>query len=262
VPYSWDNSQTYWERQQTGGIYFTLFNNRALSEYDKMALSVGYETSSLDNISTIESYTNKPSLGDLRAVVFSGRYYNLRSSGKAISPEQGIDLQAFIYLYSKAIGSDYNITNYIMYGKGYTKMPFKHHVLALLTQGVLSRGESLEQTGFSWRYLSIRGYPSTALSGNKGALGQLEYRFPISYIEDGIGYGYIFAKNFYGALFFDMGGITYGSVMGLEWKRSIGAECVYETDNMWGLIPLNFKFGVARGLDALGEDQFYLQFVL
>ena len=262
VPYSWESDQTYWERQQTGGIFFSLFNNRAWTEYDKAAVSVGYEIVSLSNVSTIETYTTKPNLGNLRALVLASRYYNLRASGRAISPERGIDVSAYVYLYSKELASDYNITNFIVYGNAYTKMPLKHHVLALLTQGIVSRGERLEQTGFSWRYLNMRGYPSTALAGSKGAMGKLEYRFPISYIEDGIGYGYIFANKFYGAFFFDYGGITDGAVSSIDWKRSIGTEYVFETNNMWGMVPLNFKFGWAKGLDAGGEEEFYLQFVL
>jgi hypothetical protein len=132
--------------------------------------------------------------------------------------------------------------------------------LAPRLYGFYSKGEQLEQ-GISWRYLPIRGYSSTYLRGNKGALLASEYRFPLWYPEVSAAYGYAFLEKIWGDLFFDIGGATFENLSKLELKKSIGAELNLDLLMVWYL-DLNLKLGYAKGLDTGGEEKFYLTFGL
>jgi hypothetical protein len=206
--------------------------------------------------------TTRPSLGSLRGAVLSYRYYSLRGTGYAVSPEDGLDVSAYLYLYSKNLGSDFELTRYIVYAQQCWPTLIRHHVLSLSASGVLSRGEKIEQSSFSWRHFNVRGYPADLIAGSKGATGSLEYRFPLSYTEAGMSYGYLFLNKIWGDVFYDYGGATFGPAADILWKRGLGAEMNFETINLWALIPLNIKIGYAQGLDAGGEEKFYVNIVL
>ena len=263
APYSWDGgSRTYWEREQNVGGYATFYDNRVISDHDQQSVTLGYEVTHLGNISSLETLATRPSLGSLRGAVLSYRYYSLRGTGYAVSPEDGLDVSAYLYLYSKNLGSDFELTRYIVYAQQCWPTLVRHHVLALSASGVLSRGDMIKQSSFSWRYFNVRGYPSDLIAGSKGITGSLEYRFPLSYTEAGMSYGYLFLNKIWGDLFYDYGGATFGPAADILWKRSLGAEMNFETMNLWSLFPLNIKIGYAQGLDAGGEEKFYVNIML
>jgi Tol biopolymer transport system component len=259
VPYDWDSS-TLWMKEKSQQVSFSLYDNRVFYEWDRQVLSVGYEQTNITNISSIDAVTPKPSLGDIKGVFLAWRYLNARSYAKSISPEDGIDLTLRVTMNSSDLGSDYTNTNYRASLASYFPAPLKHHVLAPTLYGFYSRGDQLEQSNYSWRYLPLRGYPSTNLKGNKGILLSTEYRFPMWYPEGGFMYGYTFFDKIWGNLFFDAGGATFDQVSNLKLKRSLGLEFNLRTLFMWGYYGFTLKLGYVKALDEDGEDKFYLGF--
>ncbi|MDD5382818.1 MAG: hypothetical protein PHH60_04090, partial [Candidatus Margulisbacteria bacterium] len=180
-----------------------------------------------------------------------------RSYAKSISSEDGIDLSLKVAMNSPTFGSNYTYTNYSANAATYLPAPLPHHVLTPKLYGFYSRGEQLEQSNFSWKYLPIRGYPSTDLSGNKGALLSTDYRFPLLYPETGFLFGGSFFDKLWGSLFYDLGGATFEQASNIKLKRSYGAELNLGTQLFWGYYWFNLKMVYAKGLDEGGEEGIY-----
>ena len=135
-----------------------------------------------------------------------------------------------------------------------------HHVLGLSATGNINYGDSFVQSGFSYKNISVRGYPYNYISGSKSAKGSIQYIFPVGYPENGFGYGYLFLDRIYGKFFYDQVGATFGSASIIDWKRTIGAELGLSTINGWGMFPVSVNMGYAKGLDQGGEDEIYFTF--
>ena len=259
VAYSWDNDQLLWMRQKMEALSFSFYDNRVLYEWDRQAFTAGFEQTNITNLSSIESLSRKPDLGNVSGLFLAWHYLGTRSYAKSIAPEDGLDLFLRVTMNSPGLGSDY--TNTIYYGRatGYFSAPLRHHVLSPSLYGFYSKGEQLEQSNFSWRYLYMRGYPTTRLSGNKGALLTAEYLFPIGYLEDGAMYGNLFFDRIYGTLFAEAGAASFGAVEDMQVKRSLGAEIVLDTIFLWGYYGMDVGLGYVKGLDEGGQEKFYFR---
>ena len=256
VAYAWDSS-TYWERENRNLLLFSFHRHRVFSEYDRQVFSFGLQSTKLSNLTSLEGLNPLPSLGNLNALVLGWRYLSTRQYAYSISPEDGIDLGGKVEITSSKLGSDFNFTNYSAFLRKYFRSFMKHQVFALLLEGFYSRGEQLVQGNFTWRYLTLRGYPSTYLKGNKGVSSSFEYRFPLFYPEWGLMYGATFLDRVWGEVFFDLGGATSEKIEQLKWKRAVGIETNFLLYNLWGYLGLNLKIGYARGLDEGGEEGVY-----
>jgi hypothetical protein len=259
IPYDW-LLYTLWLRETYGSLSFYLYDNRVFYEWDRQLLACGFEQTNLSNISSLEGASPKPSLGNINGFFVAWRYKNSRMYAKSISPEDGIDLTLKVTMNSPALGSNYNFTTYSSNLSTYLSMPLSHHVLAPTLYGFYSKGDILEQSNYSWKYLPLRGYPGNDSAGNKGVLLSTEYRFPLFRPEAGLLYGNTFFENVWSDLFFDAGGATFGPAANLKLKRSYGTELNFDTSFMWGYYALTVKFGYAKGLDENGEEKFYITF--
>lgn len=255
VPYSWDSS-TLWMREKYGLVSFSFYDYKVFSDWDLQALAIGYEQTNIGNISSIESLSTRPSMGNINGILAAYRYSSARRYAKSISSEDGIDMTLRIDWNSRDLGGDYSYTNYSASASTYFPTLANHHVLAPTLYGFYSKGELLEQSNFTWKYLPIRGYPSTNLRGNKGALLSTEYRFPILYAEKGFMYGYTFFDKIWGNVFYDIGGADFGSISDLKLKRSYGAELNIDTLMFW-YAGATLKLGYVKGIDEDGEEKFY-----
>ncbi|MGB9612952.1 MAG: hypothetical protein ACPL4K_02085, partial [Candidatus Margulisiibacteriota bacterium] len=258
VPYGIGNSSFYWERQREAALLFSFYQNRVLREYDRQAFTVGLQMGNLTNISSLETLSPKPSLGNLNALVLAWRYLSSRRYAYSISPEDGIDLTVKAEIYSRVLSSDFSFTNYSASLVNYLRSIFKHQVLASSLNGFYSKGDQLTQANFSWRALTLRGYPSTFLKGNKGLSLSLEYRYPIFYPEWGLLYGATFFDRVWGDLFFDIGSAGFGPMDQFVYKRGMGTELNLDLVGLWGWWAMTLKLGYAVGLDEGGQQQFYL----
>lgn len=258
--YSWDSSNTiYWERKRDVGAYVGFFDNRVFSEFDKQMVQVGCDFINLTNITSLDSLTTKPSLGNLSGVSISYAYSSLKQYSASIAPEDGILLSLNSKFYSKQFGSNYDITSYTLNGSKYFRV-IDHQVLAFSNSITLNYGDNLTQNIYSNTTVALRGYPYQSISGKKTLYGSIKYLYPLSYIENGFGYGYLFLDRLYGTFFFNQIGATPDSVANMAWKRSLGVELNLETINGWGMFPINLILGYAKGLDTDGEDQVYFDF--
>lgn len=256
--YSWDNNTTtYWERYKNQSVSLAFSDQAVLADYDAQSFIVGFENINLTNITTLSTISIQPNLGDIKGVSLGYRYYSSRTYQKSISPEDGIDISLTTKIFSKQLGGDYDFTNHILSSSQYFKTIFPQHILALSETGFLSTGDQLVQSNFTWRYVSVRGYPSTTFQGSKAGRVSMQYRFPISYPEYGMSYGYTFFDRIYGDLFLEAGGATYGSLSQMPWRKSVGIDLTLKTLNGFSFIPMAFTLTYARGLDVGGENKIY-----
>ena len=256
IPYNWNNG-TYWEREQMGELLFTFYDNRVFTEYDRQALTLGLQNIKLTNITSLDVLNPKPSRGNMNALILSWRYLSTRMYAASISPEDGIDLKLMIENNSPTLNSDYIFTNCSAAFRQYLKAPLKHHVFATAFYGFYSKGDQLVQSNFSWRYLTLRGYPSNIAAGNKGLSLSLEYRFPLWYAEKGWIYGSTFLDRIWGLVFCDYGGGTFAGLDQINYKRSYGAELDFDISSLWGYMAATLKLGYAKGLDPGGDESVY-----
>ena len=262
VPYSWDDdSIIYWERERGGGVYFSFVDNRVFYEYDKQAVTMGYVIDTLSNIISMESLILKPSIGDIKGASLAWRYSSLRQYGYSICPEDGMDISLRANLFSADLGSKYTFNNYSFSGSKYFGLA-AHNVLGLKSWASFIRGEQIIQSGFTWSYLGLRGYPSKTFSGTKQLKETMEYNFPITIIESGMGYGLTFFDRLWGKFFLEAGGATFNKLELLTFSKSYGAEINLDTINGYGYMPLTLTLGYAKGIDAGGEEQIYFSFSL
>ncbi|OGC05062.1 hypothetical protein A2276_03855 [candidate division WOR-1 bacterium RIFOXYA12_FULL_43_27] len=258
VNYRWDNnSKIYWERYLSQAVYASFPKYALFSEYDSQAITCSFENINLNNITSLDALTAIPATGNVRGVGLGYSYSNSRTYAVSISPEDGIDLYLSSKFYSKALGSDYSFTNYSISSNQYLPTPVPHHILAFSETGFLSRGEQLSQSDFTWRYLTLRGYPTTYFSGSKGGKATLEYRFPVAYMENGLSYGLTFFDRAFGKFFFDVGGSTFGNVSNIYLSKSAGGEISLSTVNGFGYVPIVLTLGYAVGMDPGGEGKLY-----
>jgi Tol biopolymer transport system component len=260
VPYGW-NDTLLWMSEKDASVSFSLYDNRVFYEWDRQLFSVGYEQISISNIGSLESFPVKPSMGNINGVFLAWRYLNAKQYPKSISPEDGVDLTLKVSMNSAGLGSNYTFTNYTGNAAAYFSLPIPHHVLSPTLYGFYSKGEQLVQSDFSWKYLPLRGYPTTDLRGNKGALLSTEYTFPLIYAEKGFSYGYTFFDRVWGALFYDIGGATFDLFSNAKLKRSYGLELNLDAVLVWSY-GLNLKLGYVKGIDENGEEKFYVNFGL
>jgi hypothetical protein len=80
-------------------------------------------------------------------------------------------------------------------------------------------------------------------------------------IERGAGQIPFFLRRLHGAVFAEAGNVwDEGAFHGEDAKRAIGAEARLDMDVAYGLVPLTFRLGFAKGLDEQGESQLLLNF--
>ena len=210
-----------------------------------------------------------------REISVSGRLVYLFNSSRhysySISPEQGRTLELGAERFDRSLGSDFEFTKYTADWHEYVNFPWKHHVLLVRAFAGTSTGEAPAQgayqlggdnpgditLGLNDQAVTLRGYPANVLRGQKAALGSLEYRFPITNLENGWDAKPFYYRRFHGAVFFEAGNAWDGTYHEADLRRSIGAEARLDMTFAYYL-PITIRFVVAKGLDSKGESQAYL----
>lgn len=260
----------YWQREQIAGIEMDLplYKKQATEFY----LSSGYRYKNLERLSDEDDmFFPTPDEGALSGVSVGLALRHLKSPLYAISPEKGVLASVLYRRDDEALGSDFTLDTVIGDSRAYLSLPWlRHHVLALRAVGGLSEGETLSQGIFrlgGFHFLSdlarldrqryfLRGYDDNTLSGNRFALGSLEYRFPIWYPQRGYRKLGTFFDSLTAALFYDVGNAWDEELDWDAFKQGVGAE-VRLNVVVKNALPLTFRMGYARGLDEdLGESQF------
>jgi hypothetical protein len=262
----------YVEREKVYGLALIV---PLLKNARQQQLTIGYRSKELSRLTDLPpwpAYSGPlPAEGDLA----SGRLVYLFNSSRhyaySISPEQGRTLGLGAERFDRSLGSDFEFTKYTADWHEYVSFPWKHHVLLVRAFAGTSTGQAPPQgayqlggdnpgdimLGLSDETVTLRGYPANVLRGQKAALGSLEYRFPITNLEQGWDTQPFYYRRFHGALFFEAGNAWDGSHHADDLRRSLGAEARLDM-TLGYFLPLTIRLVVAKGLDSKGESQAYL----
>jgi hypothetical protein len=213
----------------------------------------------------------EPDRGILAVVHLGYQFSTTSSTGYAISPEHGLGLALGADFADPAWGSESTLLAFSGTLTGYLSLPWlHHHVLAVGLSGGTSAGTyprldyyytggfadtppldalrtGVRQTGFV-----LRGYKPLQFAGTNYNLLNVEYRFPIAYIDRGLSTLPGFLRTVSGAAFLDWGGAYDQLDLRDPWRSyhvGVGGELhvdfslVYTDDT-------DLRVGLARGLDS------------
>jgi outer membrane protein assembly factor BamA len=205
---------------------------------------------------------------------FGWSFSNVRSSVRAVSPEQGRTLTTSFSVFHPAFGSDELQVTFRYRWTEYLLMPWRHHhVLALSLGGGISAGSTLtypfyiggypeqdvvstliNQSFFGGSYL--RGYPPGVVGGSQYHLLNVEYRFPLWSPERGLSTLPLYLSHVWLAAFCDAGGAFARDLDVDELLVGVGAEVLIRVVIGYYL-ALTLRVGYARGLMEGGDDQVF-----
>jgi hypothetical protein len=214
---------------------------------------------------------HEPASGILGSVHVGYSFSNATSTGYAISLEQGLRLVVGADLAQPAWGSEFTLTAFSGQLSAYFLMPWlRHHVFAVGLSGGTSAGSyapydyyytggfvdapvvdaytsGVLQSGFV-----LRGYEPSQFYGPNYNLLNLEYRFPLWYIDRGLSTLPGFLRTLSGTAFLDWGG-AYDT---LDLRAPLQAYHVGVGGELWVHFSIIYvddsmvRIGVAKGLDS------------
>jgi hypothetical protein len=222
----------------------------------------------------------EPPSGTIGIVRLAYEFSNASATPMAISLERGLSLSVAGDFADGAWGSEDTLTAFSGVLRGYFPLPWHpHHVLAVALSGGAAVGSyarfgaystggygdapefTLDASFIRESSFVLRGYAPGQFSGSTYNLLNVEYRFPILYVDRGISTLPAFLRTLSGALFFDWGG-AYNAMNlrrpTLVLHPSAGAEL--SMDFVLGYFTQSsVKLGIARGFDshAMGWDFYF-----
>ena len=215
-----------------------------------------------------------PETGRFASLAFSYNHRSARAHTFDMSPSEGMDFGFGANVAHPGIGSNFSSVSLSWSWRGFFELPFiQHHVLAFRYAGGISGGDPGRRRVFGlggypnydWQNgllsfsqlggVGLRGYPSNAFVGRRFQLLQLEYRVPLWRPMVGPRTLPIYVKRVHAATYLDLGDAYVG-----RWQPNIklgGGIDLYATFDLFYVITLNARIGVARGFMEEGEWQFY-----
>lgn len=180
-----------------------------------------------------------------------------RLYGYSISPEDGVRASATWEQVSPALGADGEATSVTIDARAYLRGVARHHVLAIRAAAGTSTGDPGARRQFSLGGSAVpiapfdygrhalgllRGFDIDAMTGSALAGANLDYRFPLAWIERGIRTWPFFLHNFHAAVFADVGatGLALGSLA--RPAASVGAELASDL-----VLAYSWKVSVTAG---------------
>ncbi|MBO9541668.1 PD40 domain-containing protein [bacterium] len=283
-----------WQRQTGGSVAATFpgMPSKLLDTYwiDGQSLTLGYSWLSVQNLGVrdrgtaaplrpvpaeLERAKGFPQAGQTNTLGITYQFADNYKPSFAISPEWG---SVFGLSYEKAapwLGGTAEFDRFSGDYRRYFGMPWRHHVLALRAAGGLNVGKRdgdyyLGGTGSTnllttvdRRHIGgvqsapLRGYSVGTLSGNRMAMGSLEYRFPIAEIQRGLGTIPVYVTRVAGATFADAGWVGTDRLspdmhLGVGAETRIGMSIIS--------VATELRLGVARGTHPTdGTTQTYAE---
>lgn len=188
--------------------------------------------------------------------------------GYSISPVDGVAAGATAELAGHGFGGITDAATVAADVRAYLAGPLPHHVLAArLAAGASTgprgigrtfrlggAGPNTDVLDFGRGAISLlRGFPLDAFAGRRVAVANLEYRLPISRIEQGVGTWPAFLRTIHGAAFLDAGHAWSDGFRMADIKTSAGLEV--SADVVLGYaLPLTLTVGGAYGHDGAGRE--------
>ncbi|HTQ04961.1 MAG TPA: hypothetical protein VMI54_13940 [Polyangiaceae bacterium] len=225
----------------------------------------------------------EPDRGVLATVHLGYQLSTATATTYAISLERGIGLGIGADFADPAWGSESTLIAFSGAFTGYLTMPWlRHHVLALGLSGGAAAGTyprldyyytggfadtppldalrtGVRQTGFV-----LRGYKPLQFSGSTYNLLNVEYRFPIVYVDRGLSTLPGFLQTLVGTAFLDWGGAYNQMDLRDPWQAyhvGVGGELRLDVSLVYA-DDTEFRLGFARGLDSKAPPGVQSYFVL
>jgi hypothetical protein len=219
-----------------------------------------------------------PSSGNINVVHLGYSYNNVESSLDASAALRGVGLNFSLDYASPYTGSSYTVRGISGGIAGYVPMPWPgHHTLAMRLAGAVQDGGNYSVGGYDLANNSLpstvlsgvfntsfvlRGYPPGVYKGSEYVLSNLEYRFPIAYVDHGPSTLPIYLRRLDGNLFVDYGGafdyldlhairfFHHGALIDTaQLHAAVGAE-LWIGLTLGYLLNTQLRLGYARGFSA------------
>ena len=191
-----------------------------------------------------------------------------RRYGYSVSEEYGLLFSASSEWTRKALGSTGDAGAAIADGRGYLPLGPRHAALAVRgaaasawgdpsVRRVFAAGGSGAQPGgidFDFDAIAlVRGFETSDVSGRHAAVLNADYRFPIRWLERGVGTWPVFARSLHGAIFTDVGAAWSSQFSRSDRRASFGGEL--SADLVVGYaIPITVTAGAAWRDDPSGQS--------
>jgi len=220
-----------------------------------------------------------PRVGRFAGIGLGWSFSNLRRYTYSVAPEAGRDVGISLGVSSRWLGGDRESFSLSWHWNEYIGLPWHwphdaHHVLRIGYAGGIAGGDPNAHAQF---YLggyppqnllssiydfsrpgsaSLRGYPFASVFGDQFHVVNLEYRFPITWIEWGYKTLPLYFRRLHGRVFADYGG-AFSNGFGFDkLKLGVGAELMLEITYAW-FFPAALQLGYAYGVDKGGGNQVY-----
>lgn len=250
-------------------------------------LSLSYSVTFARNISPIpppnpfDFVPLIPRPGRTAGLGLTWNYDDVRRYTFSVSPESGRDIGLELGIGLRALGSDFDVYALSWHWREYIPMPWKRprwlrsHVLALGYTGGIAGGDVSQRTRFFLggyppqdllRSLydfsrpgaaTLRGYPYASISGDQFHVLNVEYRFPIAWIERSPYTTFpLYFRRLHGKVFADYGGAFAKGFTTDGLKLGVGGELILEIQYFY-YFAAALQLGYAYGVNAGGGNQVY-----
>lgn len=279
-------NQSYPVREEILGVTSAISFGTA-DDYASQRVGFSY-TASAHNViypfdQTLDPYAtivNRPRDLFLGSVHVGWSFSNAYSTTYAVSAEGGFGLSIGADFAGEWTGSEETLSAFNARGVGYVLAPWaQHHVFALSLAGGAAGGTyprggyffggfadqdilNAITTGAVQSGFVIRGYPPGAFIGKQYNLGNLEYRFPLLWVERGVSTLPVFFQSLAGAFFADYGGaydqLDLHDPLG-QYHLGVGAE-IRAALTVGYFLNSSLRIGWAKGFDryAVPGSQVYV----
>ncbi len=178
-----------------------------------------------------------------RALRAGWRLSNAKAYGYSISAEEGSSIAATSEITRKVLGADGDAVALVADARRYVRAFPRHAVVAARVAGAASWGDERlrrpfgaggsgpRPAGFAVDLDAIgllRGFDDADAIGDRAAVVNLDYRFPIAWVQRGIGTWPVFLRSIHGALFVDAGHAWDRRFRRDDVRRSIGGELSFD----------------------------------
>lgn len=249
-------------REVNAGALFTIARVR-WSQTALTALNVS------EDAFACESCSDRPSPDVKRGAIRLGwNFVNAKSYGYSISRESGTALRLTWENAPEALGSDASSSAMTIDTRAYGQLGPRHAAVAIRVAGASAWGDRTARRLFSAAGSDaasssfdfgrgavglLRGFDSDTVAGNRVAVANLDYRFPLRYIQRGSGTIPLFLRTIHSAIFADAANAWDDTFRWNDVRISAGAELSVDTVIAFGL-PLSFTTGVAWRHDPVGTQ--------
>jgi hypothetical protein len=201
------------------------------------------------------------------ALRFGWSFTSAKSFGYSVSAEEGARVEVTSEVTRRALGADGEAAAFTIDLRKYMRAFPRHGVLAARVAGASSQGDEWVRRAFSasgpgpqFRRSSfdvdaiglMRGFDEGSVVGHHAVVANLDYRFPLAWVQRGVGTMPLFVRSVHGAIFVDAGEAWTGRFRASDLRRSIGAEVSFDTV-LADSFPLTLAAGVAWRGDRATE---------